>query len=151
MFTPVRVLFGIVGAIALWYGLKSLGVIGGSSNMVGPLPAPAGTPNAALIQQQAFTSPWQVTNGDLHLTTPSWSNNSNAAIQSADLECDQYDPNNADKAQQHIRLTVSNGSPLPGGDSDQFSDLDIGKAVQNLSKVNCGIMAVTLPQGTTAQ
>ncbi len=120
-------------------------------NTVGPLPPPAGVANAALVQQQTFTSQWQVTNGDLHLFNANWSNNSNTTILSANVECDQYDQNNNDQAQKHLNLFTANQTPLAAGHTETFNDVDLGNSVQGLSKVNCGVMGVKLPPATTTQ
>ncbi len=125
-----------------------MGVAVPGTNMVGTLPAPAGVANAALVQQQSFTSAWQVTNGDVHLPQPTWSNNANVAIQSVDVECDQYDQSGTDQAQKQLTLFTANQTPLPAGNVETFNDLDLGQAVQNLAKVNCGVMGVTVPPGT---
>lgn len=112
----------------------------------GTAPPPAaqpGAPNAAIIAQQVYTTQWNVVNGDVHLSNQKWVNNSTTSIQSADLECDQYDQSGADQAQKHIQLTDQTGAAVKGGETEEFSDLDIGAAVQGLTKVNCGIVGVT--------
>jgi hypothetical protein len=105
--------------------------------------APAAGPNAALIAQQNYTTQWNVVNGDVHLSNQKWVNQSNVTLQSADLECDQYDQSGSDLAQKHVQLTDQTGATVKPGDTEQFSDLDIGPAVQGLTKVNCGIVGVT--------
>ncbi len=140
--TPVRVLVFLVGIVAIWSGLRSLGIVTWPTKMVGQLQPPAGVANAALVQQQVFTSPWLVTNGEILLPSSKWANKSNAAIQSVDLECDQYDQSGADQAQKHITLVTFNQAPLPSGDTEIFKDIDIGQSVQSLFKVKCGIVGV---------
>ena len=107
-----------------------------------PAPQPGGS-NAALVAQQNYTTQWSVVNGDVQLSNQKWINQSNVAIQSADLECDQYDQNGSDLAQKHIQLTDQTGAAVKAGETEEFSNLDIGAAVQGLTKVNCGIVAVT--------
>jgi hypothetical protein len=104
---------------------------------------PAAGPNAGAVAQQAYTTNWNVVNGDVHLSNQKWVNNSNVTIQSADLECDQYDQTGADLAQKHVQLTDQTGASIKPGDTEQFGDLDLGPAVPNLTKVNCGIVGVT--------
>ena len=104
---------------------------------------PAAGPNAGAVAQQAYTTDWNVVNGDVHLSNQKWVNNSNVTIQSADLECDQYDQTGADLAQKHVALTDQTGASIKPGDTEQFGDLDLGPAVTGLTKVNCGIVGVT--------
>lgn len=144
--TPIRVLVFLVGIVAIWSGLRSLGIVTWPTKMVGQLQPPAGVANAALVQQQVFSSPWNVTNGDVQLSNPKWNNRSNVTIQSVDLECDQYDGNNTDLAQKHLTLAGTNGPALPAQNIEEFNSLDIGQAVQGLAKVNCGIVAATPAQ-----
>jgi hypothetical protein len=146
MSTPVRLLFGVAGLIILWYGLHSMGVITWPTKMTGVLPVQPTGANAALTQQQSFSSPWSVSNGDVQLTKPAWNNTSNTTVASVDLECDQYDGSNNDLAQKHITLTGTNGASLPPTSTESFDNIDIGQAVQNLSKVNCGIDSATPAQ-----
>jgi hypothetical protein len=113
-----------------------------------PTPPPGGAPpatgpNAAIVAQQVYTTNWNVINGDLHLSNQQWVNNSSTTIQSADLECDQYDQTGADVAQKHVQLTDQTGVAVKPGTTEAFGDLDLGPAVPNLTKVNCGIVGVT--------
>ena len=66
--TPIRVLVFLVGIVAIWSGLRSLGIVTWPTKMVGQLQPPAGVANAALVQRQVFSSPWNVTNGDVQLS-----------------------------------------------------------------------------------
>ena len=119
----------------------------GTHDNPNPTPAPGGAPpagpNAALLAQQNYTTQWSVVNGDVQLTNQKWVNNSNVSIQSADLECDQYDQSGSDLAQKHVQLTDQTGAAVKGGETEEFGNLDIGPAVQGLTKVNCGIVGVT--------
>ncbi len=114
-----------------------------------PAPQPGGS-NAALVAQQNYTTQWSVVNGDVQLSNQQWVNQSNVAIQSADMECDQYDQNGSDLAQKHVQLTDQTGAAVKPGETEQFGNLDIGPAVAGLTKVNCGIVAVT-PAATPTQ
>jgi hypothetical protein len=135
---------------AVLFGLWWIGTHDQPNTTPTPTPAPGGAPpagpNASVIAQQAYTTQWNVVNGDVHLSNQKWVNQSNATIQSADLECDQYDQSGADLAQKHVQLTDQTGAAVKPGDTEQFSDLDIGAAVQGLTKVNCGIVGVTQAQ-----
>ena len=108
--------------------------------------APPAGPNAALIAQQVYTTQWNVVNGDVQLSNQKWVNQSNVTIQSADAECDQYNQAGTDLAQKHIQLTDQSGAMVKPGDTEEFDNLDIGPAVEGLTKVNCGIVAVTPAQ-----
>ena len=103
----------------------------------------ADVPVAAILAQQVYTTNWNVINGDLHLSNQQWVNNSTTTIQSADLECDQYDQTGADLAQKHVQLTDQTGGAVKPGTTESFGDLDLGAAVTGLTKVNCGIVGVT--------
>jgi hypothetical protein len=144
--TPVRVLFGVAGLVAIWYGLHSMGVITWPTKVTGQLAVQPTGANAALTQQQSFSSPWTVSNGDVQLTKPAWNNTSNQTVASVDLECDQYDGKNNDLAQKHITLSGTNGAALPPTSTESFDNIDIGQAVQSLAKVNCGIDDATPAQ-----
>ena len=137
----------IVIIAGVLFGLWYIGTHDQQSQQT-PTPPPGGAPpatgpNAAIIAQQAYTTNWNVINGDLHLSNQQWVNNSQTTIQSADLECDQYDQTGADQAQKHVDLTDQTGAAVKPGTTEQFGDLDIGAAVTNLTKVNCGIVGVT--------
>ena len=135
----------IIGGVL--FGLWYIGTHDQTSQQA-PTPPPGGAPpatgpNAAIIAQQTYTTQWNVVNGDVHLSNQQWANNSQTTIQSADLECDQYDQTGADQAQKHVDLTDQTGAAVKPGTTEQFGDLDIGAAVTGLTKVNCGIVGVT--------
>lgn len=122
----------------------------GTTPPAGATPPPGGAPpagpNASIVAQQVYTTQWNVVNGDVHLSNQKWVNNSNVSIQSADMECDQYDQTGADLAQKHVQLTDQTGAAVKAGETEEFSDLDIGAAVTGLTKLNCGIVGVTQAQ-----
>jgi hypothetical protein len=135
----------IIGGVL--FGLWYIGTHDQQSQQA-PTPPPGGAPpatgpNAAILAQQTYTTNWNVINGDVHLSNQQWVNNSNTTIQSADLECDQYDQSGADQAQKHVDLTDQTGAAVKPGTTEEFGDLDIGAAVTGLTKVNCGIVGVT--------
>jgi hypothetical protein len=135
----------IIGGVL--FGLWYIGTHDQQSQQA-PSPPPGGAPpatgpNAAIIAQQTYTTQWNVVNGDVHLSNQQWVNNSNTTIQSADVECDQYDQAGADQAQKHVDLTDQTGAAVKPGTTEQFGDLDIGAAVTGLTKVNCGVVGVT--------
>jgi hypothetical protein len=144
----------IVIIAGILFGLWWIGTHDQQSQQPAPTPPPGGAPptggappaagpNAGAAAQQAYTTDWNVVNGDVHLSNQKWTNNSNVTIQSADLECDQIDQTGADAAQKHVDLTDQTGASIKPGDTEQFGDLDLGPAVPNLTKVNCGIVGVT--------
>lgn len=107
-------------------------------------PGPGG-PNAALVQQQQWTSQEQPVNGNVQVQNGKWVNGAAVGITSAVLECDQYDANQAVLAQNQTNLTLSNPPLTPGGNAT-FQSFNAGQIVQNVNSVNCGIVAVTPAQ-----
>lgn len=91
---------------------------------------------AALGKQQAFDAHWQTVNGFVQLTNGRWTNNSSVAVESATLECDQYDA--AGNELDQMRTTV-NGPVQPGG-TDTFDPFSMGAVANNLNKVTCKIL-----------
>jgi len=107
-------------------------------------PGPGG-PNAALVQQQQWSSQEAPANGYVQVQNGKWVNGSQVAIQQAVLECDQYDANQTVLAQNQTNLTLSNPPLTPGGNAT-FNNFNAGQIVQNVNSVNCGIVAVTPAQ-----
>jgi hypothetical protein len=90
-------------------------------------------------QQQAFAGHWQVVNGYVVISNATWKNNANVAMQSAVLECDQFNMGRTDLAQMKMTL---NGPVQPGG-TVTFNAFQMGGVVMNMNTVNCGIVDVT--------
>lgn len=107
-------------------------------------PGPGG-PNAALVQQQQWSSQEEPANGYVQVQNGKWVNGSAVGITSAVLECDQYDANQTVLAQNQTNLTLSNPPLTPGGNAT-FNNFNAGQIVQNVNSVNCGIVAVTPAQ-----
>ncbi len=107
-------------------------------------PGPGG-PNAALVQQQQWSSQEQPANGYVQVQNGKWVNGSTVAIQSAVLECDQYNASQAVLAQNQTNLTLSN-PPLVPGNNATFSPFNAGQIAQGVNTVNCGIVSVTPAQ-----
>lgn len=106
-------------------------------------PAPGGAPdgggaNAALVNLQSFSGRWVPSNGTVQVSDGKWSNNSTVNIQSATLECIQYDAGGATLTQMQTTL---NG-PTPPQTTSSFGPFPMGAIQQNMSKVNCGIVGV---------
>jgi hypothetical protein len=106
-------------------------------------PAPGGAPdgggaNAALVNLQSFSGRWVPTNGTVQVSDGKWSNNSTVNIQSATLECVQYDAAGSTLTQMQTTL---NG-PTPPQTTSSFGPFPMGAIQQNMSKVNCGIVGV---------
>jgi len=135
---------------AVLFGFWWIGTHDKDSQQPGATPPPGGAPpagpNASVIAQQVYTTQWNVVNGDVQLSNQKWVNNSNVSIQAADMECDQYDQTGADLAQKHVSLTDQTGAAVKAGETEEFGNLDIGAAVQGLTKLNCGIVGVTQAQ-----
>lgn len=104
-------------------------------------PGPGG-PNAALVQAQQWSSQENPVNGQVQVQNGKWVNGSTVAIQTAVLECDQYDKNQTVLAQNQTNLTLSN-PPLAPGNNATFNSFNAGQVVQNVNSVNCGIVSVT--------
>jgi hypothetical protein len=94
------------------------------------------------VQAQQWSSQEQPANGYVQVQNGKWVNGSNVSIQTAVLECDQYDANQAVLAQNQTNLTLSN-PPLVPGNNATFSNFNAGQIVQGVNTVNCGIIAVT--------
>jgi len=95
--------------------------------------------NAALVKMQMFGARWDPVNGNIQISQARWTNNANVIIQSATLECVQFAANGAVLTQ---RQTTLNGPVQPRG-TFYFGPFQMGSIVQNLAKVNCGIVGVT--------
>jgi hypothetical protein len=104
-------------------------------------PGPGG-PNATLVQLQSFTGQYRAYNGSVQIYDARWVNRSNATIQTAILECDQYAANDAVLAQNRTTL---NGPVQPGG-TGTYNPFLMGAALQYTNFVNCGVVAVTPSQ-----
>src|ERR1700722_2562092 len=104
-------------------------------------PGPGG-PNAALVQAQQWSSTEAPANGQVQVQNGKWVNGSNVAIQTAVLECDQYNAAQAVIAQNQTNLTLSN-PPLVPGNNATFSSFNAGTIATGVNSVNCGIVAVT--------
>ncbi len=83
--------------------------------------------------------------GDVWIHNGQWYNGSNGPVQSATLECDQYNQDGSDLAQKQIPLMTSNEQALQSGYTERYNDLDIGQAIQGLVRVNCSIVAAIPP------
>jgi len=107
-------------------------------------PGPGG-PNAALVQQQQWSSQEVPSNGYVQVQNGKWTNGSQVNMTSATLECDQYDANQTVLAQNQTNLTMNNPPLTPGGYAT-FGNFNAGQIVQNVNSVNCGIVAVVPAQ-----
>jgi hypothetical protein len=107
----------------------------------GPQPPP-GPSNSDLAKQQDFTYGQPYTsNGYLEIPGGKWVNNSNVALASATLECDQKDTNGNPLAQMRATLTGPNGPVQPGG-TVTFNTIQMGSVATYVNKVNCVIVHV---------
>jgi hypothetical protein len=123
----------------LWIVLLILAIVGGGYYYITHLPQPANSAEiAALVAQQDFAAHWETVNGYVQISNARWTNRSGVTIQSATLQCDQYDTSGTDIAQTHTTL---NG-PLQPGDTDTFSAFQMGAVASNLDQVKCTITRV---------
>jgi hypothetical protein len=149
-------IWGTIIVIGILYGLYYIGSHDQQNQPQGqnptqqpgtaPLPAgaPPGGPNATVVQQQVFSSQWRLTNGDVEIYNARWQNRSNVNLQSAKVECGQYDQSGTVLSTQHATL---DGPNQPGATATyNDSPLDMGSAVQGMTTVNCGIVDVTPAQ-----
>jgi hypothetical protein len=151
-------IWGVIIVAGILYGLYYIGSHDqqnqpqgqSPTQQPGTAPPPAGAqpggPNAALLKQQVLTLQWRVANGDVQLYNQKWDNRSNVAIVAASAECDQLDQNGSVLLKKPIDLEDQTDPALQPGYTKEFDDLDIGPAVQGVSNVNCGIVAVTPAQ-----
>jgi len=105
-------------------------------------PPGGGGNNEALVQQQEFSGRWVPQNGNVEVENAQWQNHSNVAIQSATLMCVQYSAAGTVIFQTTM---VLNGPTAPGATSS-FGPFAMGAIQQAMSKVQCGIVAVTPAQ-----
>ena len=106
-----------------------------------PAPAKPAVDNATLTKQQAFDAHWDNINGFIQISSGKWTNNSQYPVQSATLECDQYDASGSDLDQMRTTL---NG-PLQPGATDSFNPFQMGAVANNLTRVTCTIVHVKQP------
>jgi hypothetical protein len=103
-------------------------------------PAPGqGGANQALVAQQQLTCRWQAANGNIEITQAQWQNGANVAIQAATMEIQQVSAAGQIIAQNQ---TTING-PVQPGQTVTLNSIQMGAAVQGVTSVNCGIVAVT--------
>jgi len=106
-------------------------------------PNPQGQPgqggnNQALVQEQQFSWKGQPESGYVMVTQAQWTNGSNVTIQSATLECDQY---NAQNQSIGSMQTTLNG-PLQAGQTENFGQFQMGQLANGVANVKCQIVAV---------
>ena len=106
-----------------------------------PTPAKPAVDNITLAKQQTFGAHWNAINGFIQISNGKWTNNSQYPVQSATLECDQYDVSGTDLDQMRTTL---NG-PLQPGATDTFNPFQMGAVANNLSSVTCTIVHVKQP------
>jgi hypothetical protein len=102
-----------------------------------PNPGPGGN-NKALQAQQSLSAQWQTTNGFI-VVTAKWTNNATVNMTSAVMECDQYNAGGTELAQFRVTL---NG-PTPPNTWSSYSNVQMGEAAADVSKLNCNIVHVT--------
>jgi hypothetical protein len=103
-----------------------------------PAPAPPAPSNSAVAKQEAFDAHWQTVNGFIQISSGKWTNNSTVPVQSATLECAQYDASGTELDQMRTTL---NGPTQPGG-SITFNPFWMGAVASNLNRVTCTIVHV---------
>jgi len=141
MFGTIVVVVLILGGIGYYYDKHPPTPAAG-----GAAPSSQWTQDEALAKQQAFDAHWDAVNGFVQLSNGKWTNNSTAPVQSATLECDQFDTagNNLDQ----MRTTLN--GPLQPGTTDSFNAFQMGAVATNMNKVTCTIIHVKQP-GEPAQ
>jgi hypothetical protein len=112
-----------------------------------PPAAPASTPpgttdNKALVQQQSFNAQWQDESGMLVLTSAKWTNSANVTLQSATVQCEQYNAVGTDLSQYRVTL---NG-PTEPNTASTYSNVQIGAIASGMTKVNCDVVHVKAAQ-----
>jgi hypothetical protein len=95
--------------------------------------------NATLVQEQSIAGHWKAIYGFVEVTNAAWTNHASVAILSATMECDQYSANGGQLSQMRTTL---NGPVQPGGTAT-FNPFQMGSVSTYMTRVNCGIVAVT--------
>lgn len=103
-----------------------------------PTPPPPPPDPAALTKQQAFDAHWDDVYGFVQISNGKWTSHANVAIDSATLECDQYNSYGTDLAQMRTTL---NG-PLQPGATSSYNPFQMGAVATNVNKVTCTIVHV---------
>lgn len=130
-----------------WMVLLVLVLVGaGYYYVTHPSPKPPPEVSSKLAAQQDFAAHWETVNGYVQISNARWTNHAAVAIQSATLQCDQYDSSGSDLDQTRTTL---NG-PLQPGASDTFDPFQMGAVSSRLDQVKCTIVHVEQP-ATTAQ
>lgn len=98
----------------------------------------SGGTNAALLKQQQLDAQWQSANGFI-MVNAKWTNSSTVNLASAVMECDQYDASGNDLTQ--FRMTLN--GPTPPSTWSSYSNVQMGAAASNVSKLVCNLVHVT--------
>jgi hypothetical protein len=117
--------------------LVVVGVLVGAYYYLKPPPAPPPDP-AALTKQQAFDARWDNVYGFVQISNGKWTNHATVPIDSAELECDQYNGSGTDLAQ--MRKTLP--GPLQPGASTIYNPFQMGAVETETNKVTCTIVHV---------
>jgi Predicted membrane protein len=126
----------------IWLILLVLAIAGIGYYYVTHDHGPANTGDStALVSQQDFSAHWETVGGYIQISNARWTNHSGVTIQSATLQCDQYDSTGSDINQTR---TILNG-PLQPGTTDTFSPFRMGEVATNLDQVKCTITHVQRP------
>ena len=94
--------------------------------------------NQALVQLQQFAWKGAPESGNVEITQAACRNGSNVTIQSATLECVQFNANNQALTQMQTTL---NG-PVGPQQTMKFPQFQMGQLAQGVNQVKCGIIAV---------
>ena len=117
--------------------LVVVGVLVGAYYYLKPPPAPPPDP-AALTKQQAFDARWDNVYGWVQISNGKWTNHATVPIDSAELECDQFNTSGAELAQ--MRKTLP--GPLQPGASTIYNPFQMGAVETDTNKVTCTIVHV---------
>ena len=117
--------------------LVVVGVLVVAYHYLKPPPPPPPDP-AALTKQQAFDARWDNVYGWVQISNGKWTNHATVPIDSAELECDQYNTSGANLAQ--MRKTLP--GPLQPGASTIYNPFQMGAVETDTNKVTCTIVHV---------
>lgn len=90
---------------------------------------------AALGKLQVFVGSWQNVNGFVQITNGTWKNNANVAVQTATVQCIQYDGSGNLLDEMNTTMT----GPVAPGNTANVNQFNAGAAAANLSSVKCTV------------
>lgn len=129
----------------IWVLVVVGALVGGYYYLKPGPPPPPPVDTSAVTKQQSFDARWDNVYGFVQISNGKWTNHSTVPIDSATLECDQYNSYGTDLAQMRTTL---NG-PLQPGATSSYNPFQMGAVATNVNKVTCTVVHVRA--GSSAQ